>query len=439
MTTRTDEFSRYVRAIPSAIDAGAGEVQRQGHDVLGQRLTRRRLLGAAGMGGLALLSEPAWAQTTVDLQAPGGPSTRPITTAYPQKGPMILQRTSPPWLETPFENFDRGVFTPNDQHYVSWHWADFPSEIDVDKFRLAVRGQVNQTLSLSLNDVLNGLPRVELAAVSECAGNSRIYMQPRVPGAQWANGSMSNALWAGVRLRDVLDRAGVKQGAVQVRFGGLDEPVIAGAPKFMKSLTIDHARDGEVMIAFAMNGEQLPLLNGFPLKLIVPGWCAVYWIKMLNDIEVLDQPDTNYWTSTGYRVPDSPNATMRPGETGVKLVPVTRLVPRSFITNIGSGDTVPVGASRQARGFAFGGDCAVARVDLSIDGGQSWQATELGKDEGKYGFRRWQTQFALPSPGKHSLMVRCTNTDGLAQPSRPVWNPAGYMRNTVETTDLTAA
>jgi hypothetical protein len=107
MTTRTDEFSRYVRAIPSAIDAGAGEAQRQGHDVLGQRLTRRRLLGAAGMGGLALLSEPAWAQTTVDLQAPGGPSTRPITTAYPQKGPMILQRTSPPWLETPFENFDR--------------------------------------------------------------------------------------------------------------------------------------------------------------------------------------------------------------------------------------------------------------------------------------------------------------------------------------------
>jgi DMSO/TMAO reductase YedYZ molybdopterin-dependent catalytic subunit len=132
-------------------------------------MTRRRLLGAAGMGGLALLSEPAWAQTTVDLEAPGGPGTRPITTAYPQKGPMILQRTSPPWLETPFENFDRGVFTPNDQHYVSWHWADFPSEIDVDKFRLAVRGQVNQTLSLSLNDVLNGLPRVELAAVSECA------------------------------------------------------------------------------------------------------------------------------------------------------------------------------------------------------------------------------------------------------------------------------
>ena len=121
----------------------------QNHDVLGRQMTRRLLLGAAGMGGLALLPAPVRAEETVDLRVPGGPSTRPITTAYPQKGRMILQRTSPPWLETPFEVFDKGVFTPNDQHYVSWHWANFPSEIDLDKFRLTVRGHVNQTLSLS--------------------------------------------------------------------------------------------------------------------------------------------------------------------------------------------------------------------------------------------------------------------------------------------------
>ena len=183
-------------------------------------MRRRRLLGTVGAGSLALLSarlsRPAWAQAQVDLHAPGAPSLRPMTTAYPQKGPMILQRTSPPWLETPFKVFDKGVFTPNDQHYVSWHWATFPSEIDVGTFRLTVRGHVNQTLSLSLDDLLHGMPRVELAAVSQCAGNSRIYMQPRVAGAQWANDSMSNALWGGVRLKDVLDRAGVKAGAVQV-------------------------------------------------------------------------------------------------------------------------------------------------------------------------------------------------------------------------------
>jgi DMSO/TMAO reductase YedYZ molybdopterin-dependent catalytic subunit len=406
-------------------------------------MSRRRLLGAAGAGSLALLSapllRPAWAQSEVDLHAPGGPSMRTVTTAYPQKGPMIVQRSSPPWLETPFEVFDKGVFTPNDQHYVSWHWATFPSEIDVGTYRLAVRGHVNQTLSLSLNDLLHGMPRVELAAVSQCAGNSRIYMQPRVPGAQWANGSMSNALWGGVRLKDVLDRAGVKAGAVQVRFGGLDEPVIPEAPKFLKSIDLDHARDGEVMIAFAMNGEQLPLLNGFPLKLIVPGWCGVYWVKMLNDIEVLDQPDTNYWTSTAYRIPDTPNATVTPGQKDVKLVPATRMPPRSFVTNIHAGDTLHAGAPTPVRGIAFGGDCGVARVDLSIDGGKSWQPAQLGKDEGKYGFRQWQGQFTLPARGNYGVMVRCTNSNGVAQPSTPIWNPAGYMINTIETTHVVAA
>jgi DMSO/TMAO reductase YedYZ molybdopterin-dependent catalytic subunit len=197
-----------------------------GSDSLHPSMTRRHLLGAVGVGSLALLSaplsRPAWAQAQVDLHAPGGPSIRPMTMAYPQKGPMIVQRTSPPWLETPFEVFDKGVFTPNDQHYVSWHWATFPSDIDVGTFRLTVRGHVNQTLSLSLDDLLHGMPRVELAAISQCAGNSRIYMQPCVAGAQWANGSMSNALWGGVRLKDVLDRAGVKARAVQVRFEGLD-------------------------------------------------------------------------------------------------------------------------------------------------------------------------------------------------------------------------
>src|ERR1700757_2883585 len=402
------------------------------------RLTRRGALRGLGVAGLSLMSSRAFAQQTVDLHVLGGPSTRVITTSYPQKGRMILQRSSPPWLETPFEVFDKGVFTPNDQHYVSWHWAAFPGDIDVDSFRLTVRGQVNQTLSLSIKDILQGFPTAEIAAVNQCAGNSRLYAVPRVAGAQWANGGMSNAVWTGVRLRDVLDRAGVKTGTIQVRFGGLDEPVMSGAPKFLKSITIDHARDGEVLIAFGMNGEQLPLLNGFPLRLVVPGWCAVYWVKMLNDIEVLDQPDTNYWTATGYRVPDTPHNTVKPGEAGFKLVPVTRNAPRSFITNIRDGDKLPAGSPTSAHGIAFGGDCGVARVDLSIDDGSSWQPTQLGADQGKYGFRQWQGAIALPAGGLHTLMVRCTNTNNEAQPDFRVWNPAGYMFNTIETTHVVA-
>src|SRR5882724_9613514 len=326
-------------------------------------MTRRGLLGAAGTGSLAFLSAPAWAQAVIDLPLPGGPEARPITTAFPQKGPMILQRTRPPLLETPFEVFDRGVFTPNDQFYVRWHWSVIPTAIDVDKFRLAVRGYVDKTLSLSLMDIVNGLPRVELAAVNQCSGNSRGFFQPRVPGGEWANGAMGNALWMGVRLKDVLDRAGVKAGAVQVRFNGLDEAVVPDAPRFMKSLGIDHARDGEVMIAYAMNGDQLPLVNGFPLRLVVPGWYSTYWVKMLSDIEVLDKPDDNYWTKTAYTIPDTPHANVTPGQTGVKMVPINRMVPRSFITNIKAGASLPAGAPTLARGIAFGGDTAVAEVD----------------------------------------------------------------------------
>jgi DMSO/TMAO reductase YedYZ molybdopterin-dependent catalytic subunit len=400
-------------------------------------MTRRRLIGGAGVGALAL-SRPGWAETMIDLPLPGGPGARQITTDFPQKGPMILQRTRPPLLETPFEVFDKGVFTPNDQFYVRWHWALIPTDIDPGKFTLTVRGHVNQTLTLSLNDILHGLPNVELAAVNQCSGNSRGFFQPRVPGGEWANGAMGNALWTGVRLKDVLDKAGVKPGAVQVRFKGLEQPVVDDAPAFMKSLDIDHARDGEVMIAYAMNGEQLPLVNGFPLRLVVPGWYATYWVKMLNDIEVLDQPDTNYWTKIAYTIPDTPHASIKPGETNVRMIPINRMVPRSFVTNLASGQQVKSAAPVTLRGIAFGGDCGVARVDYSTDEGQSWRQAQLGKDEGKYGFRQWQTQLTLPSPGKYSLLTRCTNTSGVAQPDTPNWNPAGFMRNVVEAVDISA-
>ena len=303
---------------------------------------------------------------------------------------------------------------------------------------MAVRGHVTEVLSLSLQQVLS-LPRVELAAVNQCSGNSRGFFQPRVAGGEWANGAMGNARWIGVRLKDVLDRAGVKAGAVQVRFNGMDEPVVSDAPDFMKSLDIDHARDGDVMIAYEMNGGQLPLLNGFPLRLVVPGWYATYWVKMLNDIEVLDRPDDNYWTKTAYTIPDTPHADMKPGESGVKMVPINRMVPRSFITNIKSGEIVQTAAPTLARGIAFGGDSGVARVDLSSDGGKTWQAAQLGKDEGKYSFRAWEARFTLPAKGNYTLMVRCTNSVGAAQPAQASWNPSGFMRNVIEATPIVAA
>ncbi|MDE2229861.1 MAG: molybdopterin-dependent oxidoreductase [Alphaproteobacteria bacterium] len=401
-------------------------------------LTRRQLMRQAGIAGLATLASPAWAETMVTLPFPGGVGDRPITTAFPQKGAMVLQRTRPPLLETPFEVYDTGVFTPNDRFFVRWHWAVIPTSVDVDSFRLNVHGHVNKPLSLTLKDVL-ALPQFEIAAVNQCSGNSRGFFAPRVAGGEWGNGAMGNARWTGVRLKDVLDRAGVKAGAVQVRFNGLDKPVVKDGPDFIKSLAVDHARDGEVMIAYAMNGQQLPLLNGFPLRVIVPGWYATYWVKMLNDIEVLDSPDTNFWMKTAYTIPDTPHADMKPGQAGVKMVPINRMNPRSFITNVKSGETIPAGKPAVVRGIAFGGDTGVKRVDLSADGGKTWHTTHLGRDEGRYGFRRWETRFTPAAKGPATLMVRCTNSSGEAQPTQANWNPAGFMRNVIESTPVSVA
>jgi DMSO/TMAO reductase YedYZ molybdopterin-dependent catalytic subunit len=399
--------------------------------------SRRRFLQSVGILGGIVATFPAWAATVdLDLLA-GGPDRRDLTTAFPQTGRMILQRSRPPLLETPFEVFDRHILTPNDRFYVRWHWAAIPQSVDVAAFRVAVRGHVNRPLSLSMADVL-AMPRIELVAVNQCSGNSRGMFQPGVAGAQWENGAMGNARWTGVRLRDVLDRAGVKAGAVAVRFRGLEKPVVEGAPHFMKSLDIDHARDGEVMLAYQMNGEQLPLLNGFPLRLIVPGWYATYWVKMLNDIEVLDTPDGNFWMKTAYRIPDTPHASVKPGEQGFKTVPINRMVPRSFFTNVTNNTIVESAAAVQVRGIAFGGDCGVSHVELSADG-HSWRKTELGPDEGTYSFREWSTKVRAPQSGRLTLKVRCINTMGEVQPPEPNWNGNGFMRNVIERVQLTVA
>lgn len=405
---------------------------------LATETSRRRFLAQAVLGTAGFAAAPALAQQLVDLHLPGGNSDRPVTDAFPGKGRMILQRIHPPLLETPMEVFDKSVFTPNDQFYVRWHWADIPTSINVDSFRLEVSGHVDKPISISLDRLLS-LPRIEYAAVNQCSGNSRGLFVPRVPGAQWGNGAMGNAKWLGVSLRSVLDLAGVRPGAAQVRFGGLDQPVVPDGPDYFKSLAIDHARDGEVMIALGMNGEQLPLLNGFPCRLIVPGWYSTYWVKMLSSIEVLPGPDDKYWMAKAYKIPDTPRADVKPGATGYKTVPINKMVPRSWVTSLGDGQAIAYEPTIPLGGIAMGGDCGVARVAVSADGGRSWYQTQLGPDEGKYSFRRWDARVPLPGPGSVKLMSRCWNTDGVSQPMQPIWNSGGYMRGNIEITTIVAS
>ncbi len=408
-----------------------------GHDAM----SRRRFLQAAGLlGSVGLVgSATALGAQSNAIRLPFANGARDLTRAFPQKGDMILLRTRPPMLETPFEVFDQGVFTPNDRFFVRWHLAYIPTQIDAEAFRLVVHGQVDKPLSLSLKQLMNDFERFEIAAVNQCSGNSRGFFEPRVPGGQWANGAMGCARWTGVRLKDVLARAGIKAGAVQVRFNGLDSGTLQATPDFLKSLDIEHASDGEVMLAYGMNGEQLPLLNGFPLRLVVPGWYSTYWVKMLNDIEVLDKADDNYWMAKAYMIPDTPHANVAPGQTGFKSVPINRLAPRSFITNLREGGKVLAGHAVAMRGIAFGGDCGVQKVLWSSDGGAHWTEATLEADHGKYAFRRWHAAFTPTQRGDVELMVKTVNTNGVEQPETPNWNGGGFMRNVIERIRLVVA
>jgi DMSO/TMAO reductase YedYZ molybdopterin-dependent catalytic subunit len=407
--------------------------------VLVPRRSRRLFLArVGGLGFTGLLAARGWGSTDESVVFPFVNGGRSLVKSFPQKGAMVMQRARPPLLETPFEVFDQGIFTPNDRFYVRWHLANIPTVIDPGTFRLNIRGHVRQSISFTLDELVRKFKPSEIAAVNQCSGNSRGFFAPRVAGGEWANGAMGNALWTGVSLKAVLDRAGVKAGALQVRFNGLDTGILPQTPDFTKSLDIDHALDGEVMIAYAMNGKPLPLLNGYPLRLVVPGWYATYWVKMLDDIEVLDKPDDNFWMTKAYLIPDTPHADIVPGQQGVKLIPINRMVPRSFFTNVQTDAKLKVGEATTVRGIAFGGDTALAKVLFSADAGGHWQEAELGPDHGKYSFRQWSVALRPAAMGPQTLMVKALNTAGVSQPERANWNGSGFMRNVIESVAVQA-
>ena len=402
-------------------------------------IDRRALLKQSGAVMAALGTDSvfdplrAFADT---VKMPFENGERPLV-KYPQKRMMIGMTSRPPQLETPFSVFNDGVITPNDAFFVRYHLAGIPLEVDPDTFTVEVKGKVDKPLKLSLAE-LKRMPSVEIVAVNECSGNSRGFFEPRVAGGQLGDGAMGNARWKGVSLKAVLDRAGVQKDARQATFNGLDGPIVNKTPDFVKALDIDQARNGEVMLAYSMNGQDLPFLNGFPLRLVVPGYYGTYWVKHLSEITVIDSVFDGYWMKTAYRIPDNDCNCTEPGTPPKTTIPIGRLTVRSFITSVGDGAKVAAGQPITLKGIAFDGGTGIKEVAVSTDDGKSWTPAKLGQDLGKYSFREWQLPVTLTA-GPHELKVRATNNGGQTQPMKPLWNPAGYLRNVVETTRVTAA
>jgi len=365
------------------------------------------------------------------MEAPGAE-----TITWEGKNEMLLLTDRPPNYETPLKYFLLD-FTPNDVFFVRWHLSGLPSAINEDTFRLRISGNVKREMALSMNDLETKFEPVSLNALCACAGNARSFFDPRVPGAQWKNGAMGNARWKGVRLRDILESAGLRENSMNVSFNGMDEPPLSSVPDFVKSLDVRHAMDGEVMIAYEMNGEKLPLLNGYPLKLVVPGWYATYWVGMLNEIVVYADTFKGYWMDKAYQVPKAvPNGNESPDSLAKKTVPINKMDIRSLFVSPESGSIVKAGVPCALQGIAFDGGDGIAKVELSLDSGHSWQECVLHQSLGKYAWRRWNYSF-VPLEGTYHLEVRATGLNGETQPVHQ-WNRSGYMRNEIETLKLKA-
>src|ERR1700741_916768 len=334
-----------------------------------QIISRRSLLKFLGVATSGMAVSPClWPDAATAQDPPRANALEPFTgpapnshwnsvSPYftePQKAPLLLLTDRPVQLETPRHYF-RTAFTPNEAFYVRWHLEGIPNAVDLKEWKLRIEGSVNKPLALGLPDLMQKFKPVSLAAVNQCSGNSRTRLQPRVPGGQWGNGAMGNALWTGVRLRELLQMAGVKGDAVQVQFQGLDSgqgPKGLGSSLFLKSLELADPVLDECVVAYLMNEEPLPMLNGFPVRLVVPGYFATYWVKCLSWIRLLNTPDDNFWMKTGYRVPDLPRGNTTPEDMKagkVKTVPIGRMPVRSFFISPDGTSKIPAGMNIRLR------------------------------------------------------------------------------------------
>ncbi|HEY8032010.1 MAG TPA: molybdopterin-dependent oxidoreductase [Methylocella sp.] len=412
-------------------------------------ITRRGLFEAAG-GALALTaagSGPAWpggageesGEALLSPLLPAGTRANAALATLTGKKPLIKLTGRPPNYESPLA-YLRTAITPNDEFFVRYHLADIP-EIDAATWKLNLGGEgANSDLRIGL-DELKRLPAFEVAAVCQCSGNRRGLFQPHVAGVQWGNGAMGCARWKGAKLKDVLDLVGLKKEAVEVVFDGADGPVFDKTPDLVKSLPVWKAIEETTLVAYAMNGEPLPHWNGFPARIVVPGWTATYWVKHITSITAVTKPFDGFWMKTAYRIPAGkfPLVQRFISQETATSAPITEIVVNSLITSPNDGSRVKAGRKTAISGFAWDGGYGIGSVEISADNGKSWTQALLGEDPGKFAFRPWSYEFTPERRGKLPLTARATNKLGQTQTLAPIQNPAGYCNNASQTVTLDVA
>ena len=362
----------------------------------------------------------------------------PVITKFPTKrDDMILYAERPPLLETPRKYFAQAI-TPNDAFFVRWHLSDIPTKVDIKKWRLKIRGNVEREVELSMEDLKTKFEPVSFYAVSQCSGNGRSYFQEKrlVAGIQWKLGAMGNALWTGVRLADVLNYAGVKCDSIEVAFNGLDKAPYPKTPDFVRSLPIDKCLYEDLILAYEMNGEEIPLLNGYPLRLIVPGWYATHWIKSLSEIIVLNKELKNFWMEKAYHLPDNACHGEEPDKISKKRRIISFMNVKSVIGTPEDNTVVKLGEVVKVSGVAFDRGYGIRAVLISLDNGKTWKPTSLAPDLGRYSFREWVYYFRPNKRGTYKIMVKAINKNNETQPYKVEWNKGGYMWNGLDSVTI---
>jgi DMSO/TMAO reductase YedYZ molybdopterin-dependent catalytic subunit len=348
----------------------------------------------------------------------------PIT--IPGKRPMIVHNDRPEDLETPLRYFDSWI-TPVDSFFVRHHLPR-PASIDPDAYRLTIDGMVSKPQKLSLPD-LQKLPQHTVAATIECTGNGRSFYSPKVPGIQWTRGAIGNAEWTGPRISDLLNLAGSTAAGAYLDADGADSG-IAATPDFIRSLPMKKALHPATILALKMNGQPLPALHGSPARLVVPGWDGTSSVKWVVRFSVAAQANNGFFMNPGYRYPKyglPPGTPARPAELEV----IEGMPVKSSITAPEDQARLKLGAIT-IRGFAWAGEQAIERVEVSTDGGSKWKSATLSKEKVPFAWRLFHLEWQPVEPGYYTILSRATDSAGRVQPIVASWNPSGYLWNAID-------
>jgi sulfoxide reductase catalytic subunit YedY len=356
--------------------------------------------------------------------------------AFPEKRPLITYSDRPPLLETPRDGFTTAI-TPNNEFFVRWHSPKIPTAIDIEYYSISINGEVEKSLLLSLDALKNDFEQVEITAVLQCGGNSRSAFVPTTSGIQWGSGAMGCALWKGVRLNDILNHANLTKDAKWIHFNGDDSAVFHKAPSLIRELALEEISD-DIIVAYEMNGEDLPFLNGYPVRLIIPGSYSDSWVKMLSNITVTKEYKPLFYMDTAYRIADNVCECETPETLFKKSKPISTMNIKSIIAHPTSKTIVHVDSKIIARGVAFDSGHGIKEVLISFNSGKSWENAILETELSTHAFRAFKFSFTPKHKGKITIMAKAVNMLGEEQPfaKEIKWNHGGYKYNGIDSVTI---